>query len=227
MTNPHQVSSSSDVEAIYQLLATYSFDPEAYPAEVVIAGWLEQFGSVWVSHAITEALYQGRYKLISIDQILQLWHRRGQPIRHFNREFESIILGQTLLLPTSYSDGARVSTPKQPTTSTGAAKRRQTTVAAPSAVQGDESTEPSAPQDEEHRVDPGSDRPADLDDQGAIAESAPAPHSREVIPNFRPLVPDLAIAWVQAEAIQPFVPQREESDLHQRLRAVVQAGRGE
>ena len=83
------------------------------------------------------------------------------------------------------------------------------------------------------------DRPADLDDQGAIAppdlaltsessaESAPDPHSREVIPNFRPLVPDLAIAWVQAEAIQPFVPQREESDLHQRLRAVVQAGRGE
>jgi len=239
MTNPHQVSSSSDIEAIYQLLATYSFDPEAYPAEVVIAGWLEQFGSVWVSHAITEALYQGRYKLISIDQILQLWHRRGQPIRHFNREFESIILGQTLLLPTSYSDGARVSTPKQPTTSTGAAKRRQTTVAAPPAVQGDESTELPAPQDEEHRVEPGDDRPADLDDQGAIAppdlalnsespaESAPDPHSRGVIPNFRPLVPDLAIAWVQAEAIQPFVPQREESDLHQRLRAVVQAGRGE
>jgi hypothetical protein len=92
---------------VYQLLEGYSFDTEAYAMDAVIGDWLEQYGPVWVSHAITEALYQGRYKIISIDQILKLWQRRGQPIRHFNREFESIILGQTLLCPTGYGDGSR------------------------------------------------------------------------------------------------------------------------
>lgn len=98
-------SSNLDVEAVYQLLTSYSFDAETYQTKAVIAEWLTEFDPNWVSHAITEALYQGRYKVISVDQILKLWQRRGQPIRHFNREFESIILGQALLYPTGYGDG--------------------------------------------------------------------------------------------------------------------------
>ncbi|HIK45936.1 MAG TPA: hypothetical protein IGR64_13800, partial [Leptolyngbyaceae cyanobacterium M65_K2018_010] len=90
-------SASPEAASILQLLIDYSFDTESGPAEAVVNGWLHQFDPSWISQAITEALYQGRYKLISVEHILQLWQRRGQPLRHFNREFESIILGQTLL----------------------------------------------------------------------------------------------------------------------------------
>ncbi|MDB9376454.1 hypothetical protein, partial [Nodularia sphaerocarpa] len=36
-------------------------------------------------------LYQGRYKGISVQQILAFWQRRGQVIYHFNMEFERLI----------------------------------------------------------------------------------------------------------------------------------------
>lgn len=85
---------SPETTPILQLLSDYSFDVDTC-AEAMVTGWLQQFEPVWVSQAITEALYQGRYKMVSVDHILQLWQRRGQPLRHFNREFESIILGQS------------------------------------------------------------------------------------------------------------------------------------
>ncbi|PSR13507.1 hypothetical protein C8255_25225, partial [filamentous cyanobacterium CCP3] len=111
-----QSSHTADIEAVHQLLTSYSFEVESYQTRAVVADWLAEFGPVWVSHAITEALYQGRYKLISVDQILRLWQRRGQPIRHFNREFESIILGQTLLFSTGYGDGPEPSKPRRTAT---------------------------------------------------------------------------------------------------------------
>ncbi len=86
---------SPEATPILQLLSDYSFDVDTYAAEVMVTDWLQRFEPTWVSQAITEALYQGRYKLVSVDHILQIWQRRGQPLRHFNREFESIILGQS------------------------------------------------------------------------------------------------------------------------------------
>ncbi len=86
---------SPEAIPILQLLSDYSFDVDACAAEAMVTGWLQQFEPTWVSQAITEALYQGRYKMVSVDHILQIWQRRGQPLRHFNREFESIILGQS------------------------------------------------------------------------------------------------------------------------------------
>lgn len=85
---------SPETTPILQLLSDYSFDVDT-SAEAMVTGWLQRFEPAWVSQAITEALYQGRYKMVSVDHILQLWQRRGQPLRHFNREFESIILGQS------------------------------------------------------------------------------------------------------------------------------------
>lgn len=87
---------SPEATPILQLLSDYSFDVEAHGTEAMVTDWLQRFEPVWVSQAITEALYQGRYKMVSVDHILQIWQRRGQPLRHFNREFESIILGQSL-----------------------------------------------------------------------------------------------------------------------------------
>lgn len=231
MTHP---SNTPDVEPIHQLLTSYSFDAEDYPAEAMIVGWLEDFGPVWVSHAITEALYQGRYKVISIDQILKLWQRRGQPIRHFNREFESIILGQSLLCPTGYGDGAESSS-----------IRRALPSIAPASVgpEGDVPSEvdaspaPPEPQisvlpdaaaaDSPPEVDPEASEPGQPEAQAAEELAiAPLP-STPAIPNFRPLPAEASSLWHQADMIPPFVPRRDGSELHERLRAVVQRGMGE
>ncbi|NMF85189.1 hypothetical protein [Nodosilinea sp. P-1105] len=224
MTNPTQ---SPDVAHFYQLLSDFSFDTETYPAEAMVAAWLQQYETIWISHAITEALYQGRYKLISVDQILQLWQRRGHPIRHFNREFESIILGQTLLCPSGYGEMPPLQA-QMPTTD---------------APQGDSppSREPSltsgagAPQGEQvasqAAASAGDVAGNVVDQEGEERHGAPnqatdmtkTASTDATVPNFRPLSPDSS-AWTQTEVIQPFVPALEVSGLHQRLKAVVQGG---
>ncbi len=219
-------SHSPDIEPVYQLLDGYSFDVDAYPTARVIAGWLEEYGPVWVSHAITEALYQGRYKIISIEQILKLWQRRGQPIRHFNREFESIILGQTLLCPTGYGDGtesqAIKASPSQPPKIEAASALRLVTDSQDDAaeVEPDSAALPTSPVPAAPQGNPFNTAPSVSD----AADQAYATDRSQVIPNFRPLVTGLEAASAQVDEIQPFVPRQDGSELHQRLRAVGRGG---
>jgi len=49
------------------------------------------YPAAWIRLAVIEALYQGRYKTVSVSQILAIWQRRNKPLCHFGREFESII----------------------------------------------------------------------------------------------------------------------------------------
>ncbi|HEY9622865.1 MAG TPA: hypothetical protein V6C78_21085 [Crinalium sp.] len=77
-----------------ELLDYYSFDLSGYDAVELVHRWLLEHPAIWVRAAVVEALYQGRYKAISVEQILVLWHRRGHPIHHFNHEFERIICGK-------------------------------------------------------------------------------------------------------------------------------------
>jgi hypothetical protein len=257
----------ADIEAVYQLLTSYSFDAESYQTKAIAAGWLAEFGPVWVSHAITEALYQGRYKLISIDQILKLWQRRGQPIRHFNREFESIILGQTLIYPIGYGVGPEPSTQGRVAPS---ASPEITPHSAPPSPELElphpesDQTEPDQadlireapaastaqrnPFDQTSAVDVTSglkavEEPAVSEVSAAAEEPTieePTIHAafesrvdtsseftgktHPEVPDFRPVEPEGSSLGHQVEVIQPFVPRRDESELHERLRAVVQGG---
>jgi hypothetical protein len=74
-----------------ELLTHYSLDTGGYLAEELVADWVARYSVSWIRMAIVEALYQGRYKTISVEHILNFWERRGQPIYHFNHEFERII----------------------------------------------------------------------------------------------------------------------------------------
>jgi hypothetical protein len=61
--------------------------------------------------AILEALYQGRYKVISVEEILKIWHRRGHPTFHFTGEFERLVCKN---LPDSQLNGKKTAViPKQ------------------------------------------------------------------------------------------------------------------
>ena len=86
------------------LIKSFSLDLEDYGPESQVLYWLNQYRAAWIRDAIIEAVYQGRYKIISVQNILDLWQRRGQPVRHFTSGFEQVIaaqLGTPLHLSTS------------------------------------------------------------------------------------------------------------------------------
>lgn len=85
----------TDVTAISaqaaSLLVHYSFDISGDTVEELVGEWLTIYPAYWVHLAVVEALYQGRYKTVSVEHILAMWQRRGQPIYHFNYEFERLV----------------------------------------------------------------------------------------------------------------------------------------
>lgn len=101
---------SQQISEIRQLLADYSFETGSDDLNLLIAEWLQHADLPLIHQAIIEALYQGRYKVVSVGQILNFWRRRGAPLRHYNREFESIIMGPNNL--PDFSASAEESTPQ-------------------------------------------------------------------------------------------------------------------
>lgn len=81
----------TDAEDITKLLIHYGFDLDGCSPEQLIQHWFAYYPSDWVRLAVIEALYQGRYKVISVEQILAIWQRRQKPIPHFNGEFQRIV----------------------------------------------------------------------------------------------------------------------------------------
>lgn len=88
MTEPAKDAALTHAAA---LLTHYSFDLGGHTTEQLMNQWQGRYQANWLRLAVIEALYQGRYKAISVTQILALWSRRGQPIYHFNHEFERLI----------------------------------------------------------------------------------------------------------------------------------------
>ncbi|MBO3461819.1 hypothetical protein [Aetokthonos hydrillicola] len=99
-------ASSTSADLAIALLIHYSFDLSGYSANELVNIWHKQFSVDWLHLAVIEALYQGRYKAVSVQQILIMWHRRGQATFHFNMEFERLICSkfpQSLTLQSSLS----------------------------------------------------------------------------------------------------------------------------
>ncbi len=100
------------------LLVHYGFDLGGKKAEKLAGEWLTKYPGYWLRLAVVEALYQGRYKAVSVGQLLSMWQRIGQPLYHFNREFERLVCNnfpQDLTLERDAKlppDGMLLSTPK-------------------------------------------------------------------------------------------------------------------
>lgn len=93
---------SAPVAYAIALLRHYNFELRGYTPEELANIWLKKYQANWVRMGVIEALYQGRYKAISVEQILAVWARRGQPIYRFTHEFERLIsrkLPQSLTAP--------------------------------------------------------------------------------------------------------------------------------
>jgi hypothetical protein len=94
MTRPEPKNNDAAAMTAETLLVHYSFDLSHWTAAELVDKWLEDYPARWLRLAIIEALYQGRYKSISVEQILVCWQRRSRPIYHFNLEFEQLICGK-------------------------------------------------------------------------------------------------------------------------------------
>ncbi|NJL99285.1 MAG: hypothetical protein HC924_10985 [Synechococcaceae cyanobacterium SM2_3_2] len=76
-----------DTQEIANFLSRYSFDHGEMKLPTQVAIWQQDFAPDWIPAAILEALFQGRYKLASIHQILLMWRRRGIPRLSFDHDF--------------------------------------------------------------------------------------------------------------------------------------------
>lgn len=83
--------SESPLMATENLLSYYNFQDETQTQDELLDRWLRSYPERWVRLALIEALYQGRYKSISVELLLEMWQRRGQPIYHFNGEFAALV----------------------------------------------------------------------------------------------------------------------------------------
>ncbi|NJK34840.1 MAG: hypothetical protein HC919_07735 [Oscillatoriales cyanobacterium SM2_2_1] len=81
------------METVIALLQRYSFDLGTYTINDLIRAW-SSYDTDWVRMAILESLYQGRYKAVSVSQILGIWRRRGEPCHRFTREFERLVCSE-------------------------------------------------------------------------------------------------------------------------------------
>ena len=73
------------------LIKSYSFEMNGSTAEKLVQKWLNNYQGNWIRLAAIEALYLGRYKTVSIEQIMEVWLRIGTPNIHFKGEFERLI----------------------------------------------------------------------------------------------------------------------------------------
>ncbi|MFM7886948.1 MAG: hypothetical protein ACKPCM_09710 [Pseudanabaena sp.] len=85
------------MEIAIALLQHYSFDLGGYTINDLTREW-NKFKPEWVRQAVIEALFQGRYKAVSVSQILQLWERKGESTCRYNREFERLVCGDVAVI---------------------------------------------------------------------------------------------------------------------------------
>jgi hypothetical protein len=112
MTSSATFSMSLEAQQAAVLLEGYRFEMGYHDARQWVSLWLESYRPAWIRDAVIEALYQGRYKSISVRQILELWQRRGQPIRHATHDFEAAVcreFGEVKVAPTAPPAGTTAS----------------------------------------------------------------------------------------------------------------------
>ncbi|WP_096671598.1 hypothetical protein [Dolichospermum compactum] len=90
-TAPVTQTFAAPAELAAKLLTHYSFDLNGYNVSELITQWQSEYPLHWLHLAVIEALYQGRYKAVSVQRILTFWRRKGETTYHFNMEFERMI----------------------------------------------------------------------------------------------------------------------------------------
>ena len=70
----------------------YGLELDDHQVDTLVVSWLQKYDRNWIIKAIVESLYRGRYKIVSVDNILRDWQRLGRPRYNFTPEYEREIL---------------------------------------------------------------------------------------------------------------------------------------
>lgn len=84
------------MEAILKLLKRYKFDLGDRSLTSISIHW-SQYDPNWLRLAITESLFRGRYKVISVEQILETWQRKQEVSYKFDDEFVCLVWGNAIV----------------------------------------------------------------------------------------------------------------------------------
>ncbi|WAL59533.1 hypothetical protein [Thermocoleostomius sinensis] len=234
---------AKDVTAIdvTDLLTRYSFDLDGYTVGQVVEAWLQHYPIKWVRLAVIEALYQGRYKAISVEQILNLWKRRGKSLYRFNHEFERIICGRfpghSTALPRFYQGPSRRSSPRVLHPPSIGSATPPSSPASSSLSQPPSSEATTSPLNSEQPTDTEttpasvSDLPPEsIDIEPTSPPTATSASTSSPVPPFQPddrfaeplVMISTARSSVHREPIHQFVPASEFSDFYAKLKLVAQ-----
>jgi hypothetical protein len=82
----------SPQNTIAALIAHYGLELDGIQVDTIVKPWLDRYEPLWIVKAIVESLYRGRYKVNSVDRILQGWERIGDARYTFSIEYERGIL---------------------------------------------------------------------------------------------------------------------------------------
>jgi hypothetical protein len=80
------------MDAVLRILQLYKFDLGDRSLTSISIKW-RNYDPHWLRLAITESIYRGRYKVISVEQILESWQRKQEVFSKFDDEFEHLIWG--------------------------------------------------------------------------------------------------------------------------------------
>lgn len=199
--------------AVAELMARYSFDLGPYALNAWIDQWLARYPALWLRSAVIEALYQGRYKAVSVWQILDLWQRRGQSFQHFNREFERMVTGRSfqLLFPAEPTYSAAASLLALPQ-----GRRAPASSAQPDLQQANPARLISVPTQDLPRA---LNRISTADSSPVIQPFKPA-SARLSLPDRRQLIQPRSLA---SAPVQRFIPIFDRSEFHTKLKSMAAA----
>jgi len=85
----------TDTFNLLRTLEAYGFEGLDKSTPQLLQEWSQEYDHSWPVLAMVEAIHQGRYKLLSVQQILRCWQRRGTPRINFDRTFQRQILDET------------------------------------------------------------------------------------------------------------------------------------
>jgi hypothetical protein len=211
MTAPAPNAPDATIIECVDLLTHYSFDLGAYSAPELIYRWQRYYPSNWFRLAIIEALHQGRYKAVSVEQIMAMWSRRQEPHQRFSHEFERMIcskLPRNLMaepMPLKAAQPAPDSL--SPSLSPNASSEKQTASPAVQSTTQPQSSEAQSPESSPAPTQPEHNQPQAKAENSPNQDSSPDRWSK----------PD-----VTKEPIRQFHPTVEPSEIYTKLQAVSQ-----
>jgi hypothetical protein len=84
----------TDENEVVAIIVRYGFDLGGQEASSLVRLWGSKYDRTWLLPATIESLDRGRYKVASIEQVLQGWQRQGKMVTRYKPEFAQMVIGR-------------------------------------------------------------------------------------------------------------------------------------